>query len=66
MLRINDPQKHKVLYTSELHDVIINFQFVQDFVFQFKNTRFNLTMQCFFCLQNNQNTVINWKQLQYN
>ena len=25
MLRINDPQKHKVLYTWELYDVIINF-----------------------------------------
>ena len=25
MLRINDPQKHKDLYTWELYDVIINF-----------------------------------------
>ena len=25
MLRINDPQKHKVLYTWELYDVIIHF-----------------------------------------
>ena len=30
MLRINGPQKHKVLYSWELYDVIINFQFVQD------------------------------------
>ena len=28
MLRINDRQKHKVLYTWELYDVIINFQCV--------------------------------------
>ena len=33
MLRINDPQKRKVLYTWELHDVIINFQCVQDLLF---------------------------------
>ena len=34
MLRlINDPQKHKILYTSELCDIIINFQCVQDFLF---------------------------------
>ena len=26
MLRINDQQKHKVLYTWELNDVIINLQ----------------------------------------
>ena len=32
MLRINDPQKHKALYTwSHVH--IINFQYVQDLVF---------------------------------
>ena len=30
MLRINDLQKHKVLYTWELYDVIINFQCVQN------------------------------------
>ena len=30
MLRINGPQKHKVLYSWELYDVIINFQCVQD------------------------------------
>ena len=29
MLRINDLHKHKVLYTSELYDVVINFQCVQ-------------------------------------
>ena len=33
MLRINDPQKHKVLYTWELYEVITNFQCVQDLVF---------------------------------
>ena len=33
MLRISDPQKHKVLYTWELYDVIINFQCVQDLLF---------------------------------
>ena len=33
MLRINDPQKHKVLYTWELYDVIINFHCVEDLVF---------------------------------
>ena len=33
MLRINDPQKHKVLYTWELYDIIINFQCVQDLLF---------------------------------
>ena len=33
MLRINDPQKHKVFYTWELYDVIINFHCVQDLVF---------------------------------
>ena len=33
MLRINDPQKHKSLYTWELSDVIINFQCVQDLLF---------------------------------
>ena len=32
MRRINDPQKHKVLHTWELYDIIINFQYVQDFV----------------------------------
>ena len=32
MRRINDPQKHKVLHTWELYDVIINFQHVQDLV----------------------------------
>ena len=30
MLQINDLQKHKVLYTWELYDVIIDFQCVQD------------------------------------
>ena len=29
-LRINDPQKHKVLYKWELYDFIINFKCVQD------------------------------------
>ena len=33
MLRINDLQKHKVLYTRELYDVIVNFQCVQDLLF---------------------------------
>ena len=33
ILRINDPQKHKVLYTWELYDVIVNFQYVQDLAF---------------------------------
>ena len=33
MLRINDQQKHKVLYTWELNDVIINLQCVQDLSF---------------------------------
>ena len=33
MLRINDPQKHKDLYTWELYDVIINFWCLQDLVF---------------------------------
>ena len=33
MLRINDSQKHKVLYTWELYDVIFNFQCVQDLLF---------------------------------
>ena len=34
MLRIIDPQKHKILFTWELYKVnIINFQFVQDIVF---------------------------------
>ena len=33
MLRINDPQKHKSLYTYELCDVIIKFQCAQDFYF---------------------------------
>ena len=26
MIRINDPQKHKVLYTWELYDDIINYE----------------------------------------
>ena len=30
MLRIYDPQKHIVLYTRELYDVIVNFQCVRD------------------------------------
>ena len=33
MLRLDDPQKHKVLYTWELYDVIVNFQCVQDLLF---------------------------------
>ena len=33
MLGINDPQKHKVLYTWELYDAIFNFQRVQDLLF---------------------------------
>ena len=33
MLRINDSQKHKSLYTWELCDVIINFQCAQDLLF---------------------------------
>ena len=33
MLRMNDPLKHKVLYTWELYDVIINFQCVQELLF---------------------------------
>ena len=33
MLRIGDPQKHKVLYTWDLYEVITNFQCVQDLVF---------------------------------
>ena len=32
MFPMNDPQKHKVLYTWELYDVIINFLCVQDLV----------------------------------
>ena len=33
MLQINDPQKHKALYTWELYDVIIDFHYVQDLLF---------------------------------
>ena len=33
MHRINDRQKHKVLYTWKLYDVISNFQCVQDLGF---------------------------------
>ena len=32
-IRINDPQKHKVLYTWQLHDDIINYQYVEDLLF---------------------------------
>ena len=33
ILRTNDPQKHKILYTWQLYDVIINFQCVKDLLF---------------------------------
>ena len=44
MLRINDPQKHKVLYTWELYEVITNFQRVQDLVFLRIINSKNITM----------------------
>ena len=34
MLRINDPQKHKVFYTWELYDVMIDFQCAYDHIYR--------------------------------
>ena len=63
MLRINDPQKHKVLCTLELYDVIINFQRVQTLLFlRIINSEQSLLSNYYTSIRYNN---LNWKGLSF-